>query len=137
MAEAAGLVLGAFPLVVGALQLYIKGIKAIKKWSKYAKLLGRIVRALITEKGLFENSLLRLLYDCADFIDIEDLLREPAAEMWREESLQDSFRVWLGRSFDNFTGIVDDMTNTFGELSEKLGLDAEYRVQQYHVRFLV
>ena len=93
-------------------------------------MLERIIRILNTEKNMFENSILQLLDSCTNFSNVEDLVQEPAADLWREEPLHDSFQAWLGRSFDVFTSIVMDMTNTFRELSEKLGLDTEYRVNK-------
>nr|KMM63837.1 hypothetical protein CPAG_00191 [Coccidioides posadasii RMSCC 3488] len=47
--EVAGLVLGAIPILVSALEAFIKGVSTIKKWMRYKTELKNLLRALITD----------------------------------------------------------------------------------------
>lgn len=128
MAEAAGLVLGAFPLMIEALDAYLKAIETVRKWRNYHRTLQRTVRALKMEWRKYLNTLTLLLDSCTGSTNSDLLLLDPRGREWQEESFKDSFRAWLGPSFEEFDHAMEDMQDTFGELEEKLDLDAEYRV---------
>ena len=59
--EAAGLILGALPLVVSGLESYIEGVATIKRYFRYKNELKSLLRALTTEYDIFRNTCEELL----------------------------------------------------------------------------
>lgn len=130
MAEAAGFVMAALPLIVEGLRIYLKGIESIKKWWKYAKTLKHLIRKMQMERMKFENTCTELLYDLVGEADLANLLQNPGGHYWQEPSLQVSLRKRLGTSFNVYLEAVTDMTEIVDEFKGKLGLDGNGLVSQ-------
>lgn len=130
MAEVAGIVMAALPLVVEGLRLYVKGIETIKRWWKYAKVLKHLIRKLEMEKAKFENTCTELLYNLVGERELEILLGNPGGCSWREKSLQASLRGRLGPSFNVFLEAVMDLSDTVKEFTEKLDLGDDGKVRK-------
>ncbi|KAK4693133.1 hypothetical protein P7C71_g4209, partial [Lecanoromycetidae sp. Uapishka_2] len=125
MAEVAGLVMAAFPIIIEGLHLYVEGVESIKKWWSYVKTLKRLIRKLEMEKTKLENSCTELLYDIVDEQTLSLLLEKPGGYRWREDSLQQALRVRLDKSFSVYMGAIQDMKETMDEFKDKLELDAD------------
>ncbi len=138
MAEIAGLVLGAFPLTIKALDVYVKAMQSVKKWFEYRQRMQRVIQTLVLEEMKFENTCLRLLQDSVSQPEVEHLLAwaknraKTETDPWRKEALRVSLQALLGTSFDIFLVAASQMKDIFDELKEKLGLDAEYLVSWCH-----
>jgi len=61
MAEAAGLALAVFPVLIKGMSDYRKGLRTIGDWQKYRGQLSRLVRQLEMEQVKFENTCVSLL----------------------------------------------------------------------------
>ena len=77
MAEAAGIILGAFSLLIEALDAYMKGIETMRKWRNWHKTLQRTVRTLKMEWLKYHNNLTLLLSNFTSPDDLEQLLANP------------------------------------------------------------
>lgn len=130
MAEAAGLVLAALPLLVEGLRFYLKGIESIKKYWQYAKALKRLIRKFQVEQRKFGNTCTELLVGLVDDIELGYLLEQPGGVKWQEKSLQLSLRARLGASYQVFFDAVTDMTEATEEFEEKLELDQDHKVSK-------
>lgn len=130
MAEVAGFVMAALPLVIEGLRLYFNGIETIKKWWRYAKVLKHLIRKLEMEKTKFENTCTELLYDLVGERELELLLENPGGYRWREKSLQARLRGRLGPSFNVFLEAVIDMSETVKVFTEKLDLGDDGKVRK-------
>lgn len=134
MAEVAGFVMAALPLVIEGLRLYVKGIETIKKWWRYAKVLKHLIRRLEMEKMKFENTCTELLYDLVGEREFELLLENPGGHRWREKGLEASLRRRLGPSFNVFLEAVMDMSETVNGFTEKLDLGDDGKVRKSEQR---
>ena len=130
MAEAAGLVLAALPVIVEGLRVYLKGIESIKKWWEYAKALKRLIRKFQVEQRKLVNTCTELLEGLVDDTKLVILLEEPGGADWQERSLQLSLRGRLGGSYQVFFDAVTEMTEVVEEFEERLELDDDYKVGQ-------
>lgn len=128
MAEAAGLVLAALPLIIEGLQGYWRGIESIKKWWQYAKALKRLIRKFQVEQRKLVNTCTELLEGLVDDTKLTSLLEEPGGANWQDISLQLSLRRRLGGSYPMFFDAVTEMTEIVEEFEEKLELDEHHRV---------
>ncbi|KAL8791921.1 MAG: hypothetical protein Q9195_005497 [Heterodermia aff. obscurata] len=141
MAEAAGFVLAALPLLVEGLRAYLKGIESIKKYWQHTKILKRLIRKFQVEEKKLENTCTELLVGLVDDIELGELLEQPGGKKWQEKGLQLSLRRRLGASYQVFFDAVTDMTEVTEEFVERLELDHNHRVRftpyhnhsQYHM----
>lgn len=130
MAEAAGFVLAAFPLIIEGLRAYAEGIVTIKKWWRYRALLQHIVRRLEVEQVKLYNTCTNLLHNLVDDNMLHLLLENPGGFHWREESLRISLRMRLGKSFHTFLDTMNDMKEIVDLLKAKLDLDIDNKVSR-------
>ena len=128
MAEIAGIVLAALPLIIEGLRGYLKGIESIKKWWQYAKALKRLIRKFQVEQRKLVNTCTELLEGLVDDTKLTSLLEEPGGANWQDRSLQLSLRRRLGGSYQVFFDAVTEMTEIVEEFEEKLELDEHHRV---------
>lgn len=131
MAEAAGLVLAALPVIVEGLRAYLKGIESIKKWWQYAKALKRLIRKFQLEQRKLVNTCTELLEGLVDDTKLIVLLEEPGGADWQERFLQLSLRGRLGGSYHVFFDAVNEMTEVVQEFEERLELDDNHKVGQH------
>ena len=134
MAEAAGFVLAALPLLVEGLRAYLRGVESIKKYWQYTKILKRLIRKFKVEEKKLGNTCTELLFGVVDDIELGNLLEQPGGAKWQEKSLQLSLRRRLGASYQVFFDAVTDMTEVTEEFVERLELDQNHRVRStpYH-----
>ena len=128
MAEVAGLVLGAFPFIVHAIDLYIEGIQLIKKYRNYCRILKSHVRKLKMEQLKLSTTCELLLCDVVDEESVARLFEASEGWRWKEEGLRTSFKARLGKSFGIFFETLESMTDATEELKKALDLDADNNV---------
>lgn len=134
MAEAAGFVLAALPLLVEGLWGYLKGIESIKKYWQHTKILKRLIRKFQVEERKLGNTCTELLVGLVNDAELGELLEQPGGEKWQAKGLQLSLRRRLGASYQVFFDAVTDMTEVTEEFVERLELDQNHRVRftPYH-----
>ncbi len=126
--EIAGVVLGSLPIVVSALQLYIKGASMMQKWRLYARELRSLIRTLETEHGKLENVCAKLLMGIVPETQIETMIKDPLGQAWQNRDITAKIRLRLWRSFKIFEDNLRDMNEAMGELKSKLGLGPDGKV---------
>ena len=130
MAEAAGFVLAAFPIVVEGLRIYVNGIRSIRKLGSYKKDLEEVIRRIDTENEKLALTLRPLLRDLVDESTVETLLDTPGSSGWNDDDLQDSLRTLLGKQFDVFSRGMRSMNETLTDFKVILDLDGDNRVRR-------
>ena len=131
MAEAAGFVLAAFPIVVEGLRIYVNGIRTIKKLGSYRKDLEEVIRMIDMENEKLDVTLRSLLRDLVDESMLETLLDTPRISRWNDDDLQDSLRTLLGeKSLEVFSRGMRSMNEALIEFKVILDLDANNRVRR-------
>ncbi|QVM06016.1 hypothetical protein D8B26_000726 [Coccidioides posadasii str. Silveira] len=101
--EVAGLVLGAIPILVSALEAFIKGVSTIKKWMRYKTELKNLLRALIT-----------------------DVLVE---KLGKNRQSNESSRIGYSARTYGYLQTVDDMNNAIEEFKRRLKLGKDGQIQ--------
>ena len=131
MAEAAGFVLAALPLLVEGLRGYLKGIESIKKYWRHTRILKRLIRGFDTEQQKFNGICTKLLTGLVDDAELGELLEQPGGAKWQERELQSSLQRRLDGSYQVFFDTVTDMTEVTKEFVERLELDHNHKVRIY------
>lgn len=75
--ETAGLVLGAFPLILASLEFYAKGIAVTRRCLKYEQQFNSLINELRTENAICTNTLNLLLEGIVKQQDMAAFLADP------------------------------------------------------------
>ncbi|KAK3352049.1 hypothetical protein B0H65DRAFT_538022 [Neurospora tetraspora] len=138
--EVAGLVLGALPLIISALEGYAKGAGAIQQWRFYTRELRILKRGLETEHVKLQNVCEKLLMGIAQPPIIEKMIENTFGPLWKEAEnpeIYHKIRQRLWRAARIFEENVKDMNRALQELQEKLnvGPDGQPRLDTQGVSF--
>ncbi|PGH00345.1 hypothetical protein GX51_05843 [Blastomyces parvus] len=116
--EIAGVVLGAFPLIIHLADGYMHGVHTIQGWTRHRSQLMHLRQLLETERTRFLNTCDSLFRACthASTSEIEALLAgvDPAGAEWLK--YQESLRDLLGRSYEPYIGTISDMHDALEEM---------------------
>lgn len=132
--EVAGVVLGAIPIVVAALELSVKGVSTLNKWRAYRRHIKNLIQDLETEHCKLENVLEQLLSEIARQDQIEEMIQNPFGPLWNDRSIQDRVQKRLWKSEKVFRNNVEGIKEAVDELKERLGIDGDFheKVQVCH-----
>ena len=124
--EVAGLILGAFPLLLTALEKNEEAYQVFGDWWDTRKTYKHCLRWVLSEHELFEFNLRNLLDPMlADTAMLDELLADPYGEQWSSESLADDFRNFLPTNFSNCISMMQEFHETMIALGRELGVDKQ------------
>ena len=126
--ELAGVVLGGIPIIVLALEAFVKTTKAARCWQRSVKELRAFIRSLRTEQAKMQNILEKLLRDIVPDALIEPMIDNPFGVLWKKPSTVDKIRRRLSKHYDLFTDGVQDMYETVEEIKAKLNIGPDGNV---------
>lgn len=121
--EVAGVVLGALPILVKALEQYAQGVRTIRKLWHYKYELETHSLALRAELAIFQNVLTWVLAGFASPTKIEELISSPESAVWKDDSLVSALQDRLGTSTVVFVDIMSDLDQALKDFKARLGLD--------------
>ena len=128
--EVAGLVLGAFPIVVSGLQHFTEGVETIKSWKRYQRQLKIYSRTLEAQHALLLNTIGLLFQDIAQSNDEFDLLlKDPGGSFSRRPHYEEALRNRLDHSYDKFRMILEAMLEDLQLARKALGIGEDGRVR--------
>ncbi|KAF5685236.1 hypothetical protein FCIRC_3539 [Fusarium circinatum] len=123
--EVAGIVLGSIPIVVSALQCYMNGLGTLQNFRSYKRILKSLILTLKTEHVNLQNICEKLLTGIAPQTRIEEMIRDPFGDLWREEEIFNKLRLRLWSSLQVFDDRVQDMREAIEEMMEKLNVGTD------------
>jgi hypothetical protein len=126
--EVAGIVLGSIPIVVSALQCYMNGLGTLQNFRSYKRTLKSLILTLKTEHVNLQNICEKLLTGIAPQTRIEEMIRDPFGDLWREEEILNKLRLRLWSSLQVFDDRVQDMREAIEEMMEKLNIETNGKV---------
>ncbi|KAK0652557.1 hypothetical protein B0T16DRAFT_406417 [Cercophora newfieldiana] len=127
--EVAGVVLGSIPIVVSALELYIKGLGTMGRLRRFTLELESLVLKLGTEEAKLQNVYEKLLRDIVPDDQIEPMLKDPFGPLWKEPNVVARIRRRLWRDLNVFNENVRRMNAAMSEMKEKLGIGPDGKVR--------
>jgi hypothetical protein len=126
--ETAGIVLGAIPLVISALEHYAEGISTIHKWWRYKRELASLKRILDAEYVRYLNTCEELLSGIVPDATLATLLDFPGGPGWQDPDIERKLHSRLRTSFTSYLNTVTDMNDIMEILKSKLELDPNGKV---------
>lgn len=125
--EIAGLLLGAFPLIISALEHYRESTAVIEDWWQIKKEYRKCKNQIEVQELAFDNNMKRLLLPLVvvDDDEIAALIAEPGGMKWKDPALEDTLKKRLPKSYDLFLDTINDIKSTVEDLKEELGVSRE------------
>ena len=98
--EAAGLVLGAFPIVVQLIHGYKEGCQPLRHWKNFGSTFQTLMQGIrYQETRLQMNVRMLLLPLVDDDEEVERLLRAPRGVAWKNRELEEALQRRLSHSY--------------------------------------
>jgi len=126
--EVAGIALGSFPIMIGALELYINGASTIQRWRVFKRRLKSLLNSIETEQVKLKNVFEKLLWGIAHPTQIEEMIGDPFGALWKNTDIYTKIRQRLQRSLKVFERTVEDIREITEELKQKLGIQSDGKV---------
>ncbi|KAI1347835.1 hypothetical protein F5Y01DRAFT_233001 [Xylaria sp. FL0043] len=118
--EIAGIVLGAVPLLISALEHYGDALSTLNKWRKYERELHSLVRNLDTERVKLQNVCEKLLVGIVPESQIEAMIKDPMGGLWKEEKIQARVQSRLWESYSSFEDTISDIKRATDEMNQRI-----------------
>jgi hypothetical protein len=126
--EAAGLVLGAIPLIISALENYENLAAPTKAFIHWKRHLRRLIRELYTIHTSYDQAVRLLLKPFVDLADQTTMMEDPRSELWREGDIADSLRDKLGPVYGPFILTIDEVSEILVEIATCLNIPGSQQV---------
>ena len=125
--EVAGLVLGAFPLLVTALEQYRESAEVYTDWWRFRRQYSKVKRDVEYHQITFSSNLEELLLPlvCEDE-EIFNLMANPGGPAWQDSELESRLRERLPVAYDNYLASIHEISMIMEKLTQELGLDKAY-----------
>ena len=123
--EVAGLLLGAFPVLVSALEKTRDALQMLDDWRKVRKIYENYLM-WVKEYVLFDRNIRCFLEPIlCDNVRLEELLANPYSEDWQSDSLIadiDDFK-YLPQAYQSYIDIMQEFHGYMISLAAELGID--------------
>ncbi|KAI4708103.1 hypothetical protein J4E89_007223 [Alternaria sp. Ai002NY15] len=121
--EAAGLVLGAIPLILAGLQFYAEGISVTRKYWSYHEEVSTILNDLEAENTMCINSIDILLKGVVTSKEMAEFLNDPRSARWKDKEFDRKLRARLRTSYDSYMASINQMVIIAEKFKERLKLN--------------
>jgi hypothetical protein len=126
--EAVGLVLGAIPLIISALEHYEDFASPTISFIHWRRHLRRLIQELYTIQASYDQAIRLLLKPFADLADQIKMMEDPRSELWIEGDIADSLRDKLGLVYRPFTLTINEMSDILIEIALCLNISGSQQV---------
>lgn len=125
--EIAGLVLGAFPLLLAALDRYREGAEVLTDWWRIQRAYKRCKQDLEYHRILFEGNIERFLLPLVvDENELKHLIADPAGRDWEDKTMEQRLRERLPKAYYVFLDIIGDINQLMEALKAELGVQNKH-----------
>lgn len=121
--EIAGLVLGAIPLLISAIEHYNDGLDPIKAFVRWRGMLEKAIRELWHEKTHYCQTTQNLLKGATTAGEMNMMLEDPRNHLWSDRDLKARLQEKSGIAYGNYIATTEDIEKIITVLSKHLNLD--------------
>lgn len=132
MAEIAGLVLGAVPLLISALEHYRDIIDPVIRFRNWRGDLKNSIRRLAVERATYHDNLRVLLSKAVRFTKMEEMISDPQCELWTDENLTGDLRDEWNSSYEPCIDLVRDIGENLETIAASLNIEGSDQVRCLH-----
>lgn len=135
--DPASLALGVLPVVGGAIQAYRSLQKTFKAYCHYSRDVRRLRKHFNREEQFFLNETQLLIRPAGDDDAIvECMIGDSSHPSWLGDDLEKRLRKYLGKSYNVWQGILEDVNAEIETFKAKLQCFDEIALQRQMVRIL-
>ena len=121
--EVAGLLLGAFPILISGLDSTRKGYQGIESWWKIRAKYNKCLNAVKAEHVIFKMNLIEVLRTISyDEDELNRLLAHPGGAEWSSDDLERRLKDRLPMSHQAYIDTMEAMNVAIVALGEELGV---------------
>lgn len=118
--------LGAFPLLISALEHYRQSVEVLDDWWQIKKEYTKCKNEVKIQELAFEGNLERFLLPLVvDDDEVAMLIAEPGGSCWKNPVLEEILKGRLPKSYDLFVDTISDIKVTMEDLKRELGVSRE------------
>jgi hypothetical protein len=122
--EVAGLVLGAFPLILKALESYREGAEVVKDWWRIEQAYEKTHEDVTYHQILFEGNVERFLLPLVvDDNELHALMSDAAGKGWQDAQLEVRLHQRLPKSYNLFLAIIKNIKRLVDALKSEIGVE--------------
>jgi hypothetical protein len=123
--EIAGLVLGAFPLLIYALEKNRQGAEGVSDWWRIQRTHKKCHQELRYHQNLYEGNVERFLLPLVvDDGELAALMSDPAGDRWEDPELEVRLQQRLPKSYKLFLDTIGDINDLIESLKKEFGLNS-------------
>jgi hypothetical protein len=128
--EVAGLVLGAIPLVISALENVENFLNPTKAFVRYRGELSRATRQLVNYYTSYEQSIQILLTPIADPQELHNMMENTDSELWKDKEIEEALQIRLGTSYRAYIRTVREIEGAMMSIAEHLNIEGADKITQ-------
>lgn len=128
MAEVVGIVLGAAPLLISALEHYQDIAGPVVRFKNWRGELGTIITRLKTERISYGQNLEIMLLRTVGSDDLKRMIADPQSQLWRSDDFVEDMEIELGSAYDQCMGLVRNIAATLETIAVSLNIEGSDRV---------
>ncbi|KAF9882109.1 hypothetical protein CkaCkLH20_00145 [Colletotrichum karsti] len=137
MAEIAGIVLGAVPLLISALEHYQDIIGPVIRFKNWRGELGTLILRLVTERASYDQNLRIMLLRSVGAEELEQMIADPQSQLWNSKYLADDMETELGRAYKPCMGLVKNIAESLETIATNLNIEGSDKVPRDGLRAVV
>jgi hypothetical protein len=128
MAEVAGLILGAVPLLISALEHYEDFVEPTVAFFKWKGQLSKVTRRLLMGHTAYEQSVRLLLKQVVNNEDLVDMIDYPQSDYWKSDCLVKDLREKLGSAYQPTFSTIQEIADIMVSVAASLNIDGSDKV---------
>lgn len=121
--EIAGLVLGAVPLIISAIEHYESSLNPVMAFFKWKDELEKAMRELWILHSYYEMTMRNLLIDVTTDAQLDEMLSRPESPLWKSSKLNEELRHKLGAAYRVYDYTIQEMGGHMRILASHLDID--------------
>ncbi|KAK1700497.1 hypothetical protein BDP55DRAFT_626069 [Colletotrichum godetiae] len=137
MAEIAGLVLGAIPLVISAYEHRKALLDSAEAFFHGKKDYDKIIRRLHIEYASYDQNMRILLIHAVNEEELDHMIKNSQHSLWKSEGLAIILRRELGSAYGPTMGLLEDLSDILVSIVAKLDISGSDKVKQQGLAIIV
>ncbi|KAK2049548.1 hypothetical protein LZ31DRAFT_316865 [Colletotrichum somersetense] len=137
MAEIAGLVLGAVPLLISAIEHYEDFVEPTVAFVKWKGQLSKVTRRLLMGHTAYEQNMRLLLKQVVSNEDLVDMISNPQSDDWKSEWLVRDLREKLGSAYQPAFSTIQEIADIMVTVAANLNINGSDKVTQEGLEAIV
>jgi hypothetical protein len=130
MAEIAGLVLGAIPLLISALEHHEKLVKPAVAFVRWRGQLPNSTRRLWMGHTAYEQNVRLLLMQAMSSEDIDRIMGDPQSDDWKDEWLVTELQEKLGNAYQATMSTIREIADIMVSVATALNIEGADKVRR-------